>query len=167
MGRAYIAGILLASVGLMGLTSACQRQAPDTRAADEQAVRAADADSLKAAQAKDCERWATFYASDASLFPPNAPIVTGRDAIRNFCSQLAANAGFAISWQIAKVEVSRAGDLAYAQGSYEMTLNDAKGKPVTDRGKWVVVHKRQADGTWKFVADIFNSDLPAPVAPPR
>ena len=43
-----------------------------------------------------------------------------------------------------------------------MTVNDAKGKPVTDRGKYVEAWKKQADGAWKVVEDIYNSDLPAP-----
>ncbi len=31
-----------------------------------------------------------------------------------------------------------------------------------DRGKAVLVWKKQADENWKAVADIFNSDLPLP-----
>jgi ketosteroid isomerase-like protein len=41
-------------------------------------------------------------------------------------------------------------------------VNDAAGNPVTVRGKWVGVWKKQADGQWKLVADIGNSDGPAP-----
>ena len=40
---------------------------------------------------------------------------------------------------------------------------DASGKPMKDHGKYVEIFKKQADGTWKVVADIWNSDLP--VAP--
>jgi len=35
-----------------------------------------------------------------------------------------------------------------------------------DKGKYVTVYRKQPDGKWKVVADIFNSDLPAP-APPK
>ena len=55
-------------------------------------------------------------------------------------------------------------DLAYVSGSYELTENDASGKPMTDKGKYLEVWKKQANGSWKCVADIFNSDLP-PAAP--
>jgi ketosteroid isomerase-like protein len=54
--------------------------------------------------------------------------------------------------------VSSAGDLGYTTGSYEVTVNDAKGNPVTSRGKVVVVWKKQPDGSWKAVLDIWNSD---------
>jgi ketosteroid isomerase-like protein len=35
---------------------------------------------------------------------------------------------------------------------------------VNDRGKFVVVWKKQTDGAWMIVADIWNSDLPAATA---
>jgi ketosteroid isomerase-like protein len=43
-------------------------------------------------------------------------------------------------------------------------MNDAKGKPVTDRGKYATMWKKQVGGSWKVVVDISNSDLP--VTPP-
>ena len=45
-----------------------------------------------------------------------------------------------------------------------VTTTDPQGNPVTDRGKYVVVWKKQPDGSWKAISDIFNSDLPAPSA---
>jgi hypothetical protein len=77
---------------------------------------------------------------------------------------MVANPGFAVGWQPTTVEVSTAGDLGYTVGTYESTLQDEHGNPVTDRGKYVTVWKKQPDGKWKVVADIFNSDLPAPTA---
>jgi ketosteroid isomerase-like protein len=75
--------------------------------------------------------------------------------------------GVSISWSVSKVEVARAGDLAYLIGVYQMTSKDPQGKPVNDHGKLVEVWKKQPDGKWKTVADICNSDLPAPPpAPP-
>jgi ketosteroid isomerase-like protein len=40
-------------------------------------------------------------------------------------------------------------------------VNDAAGNPVTDNQKYVTVWRKGADGSWKVVADIFNSDNPA------
>lgn len=131
-------------------------------AAEEAALRAADAEWLKAFEQKDVERMVSFYAEGASVFPPNAPIVTGREAIRQMWTELVANPGFALSWESTKVEVAQSGELAWVQESYEFSLQGPDGKLQQDRGKAVLVWKKQADGSWKAVADIFNSDLPLP-----
>ncbi len=74
-------------------------------------------------------------------------------------AKLIGNPGFTVDWQINKLEVGRAGDLAYTIYTYQMTLNGANGKPITDQGKDMAVWKKQLDGAWKMVADTFNSDL--------
>ncbi|WP_460735630.1 YybH family protein [Lysobacter tyrosinilyticus] len=83
-------------------------------------------------------------------------------------SGLFASPGFALSWQTGKVEVARAGDIAYTLGSYQLTVNDANGKPIVDRGKYVTIWRKQPDGGWKSIVDTFNTDLPMePMAPAK
>ncbi len=130
-------------------------------AADEAAIRDMASAWVDAANAKDVERMVSGYTDDASLFRPNAPIATGKEAIRKVLSKSIERPGLSESNQVTKVEVSRMGDLAYSFGTYESTWNDPEGNPVTMRGKWVAVYKKQADGQWKQVADIGNSDGPA------
>ena len=57
--------------------------------------------------------------------------------------------------------VASAGDLAYGRGRYALDLTPPGGVPVQDVGKYIVVYRRQANGTWRAVSDIFNSDHPA------
>jgi len=96
------------------------------------------------------------------MFVPNSPLATGKEQIRKVWDSLVASPGFSISWQPGKVEVARSGDIGYSQRTYDLAMNDPKGNPMKDHGKYVVVWKKQADGSWKAVADIFNSDLPPP-----
>jgi len=160
--------VLMCCVALLGLTWGCAKQTvPDTREADERAVRESEIEASKALAAKDLESFISFFADDASGFYPNTPIITGKDAIRQSWKTVLALPGFAMSFQIVKVEVSRSGDLAYGHGTYTRTMNDATGKPVTDEGKYVIVYKKQPDGKWKVVADIGNSDLPEPAPPAK
>lgn len=168
MRQVYLPAVLVFSLGLMGFLAGCQRGARDTRAADERAIRdASDVDWLKAAQEKDVERVLSFYADDASVCPPNARIATGKEAIRALWSQLLGSPGFTVNWKTGKVEVSTAGDLAYQLGTYEITVTGPKSKPLTDRGKYVAVWKKQADGQWKVVLDIWNSNPPPAAASTR
>ena len=155
------ARVVLASIFLVVLlSSATGQQSSATRATGEAAIRAADAAGLKAAQAKDVAGATANYADDASWLPPHAPIVQGKEAIRSAWAQLLTTPGLKIDWQITKVEVSRAGDMAYTLYKYEMTMGAPNGAPIQDSGKDMAVWKKQADGTWKMVADTFNSDLP-------
>jgi ketosteroid isomerase-like protein len=131
---------------------------PDTRAADEAAIRAAATEWGNAAAAKDLEKTLSYYADDASMFPPNMPIATGAEARRKMWTEMLAPADLVLSITTAKVEVARSSDIAYETGTFEESFKDKKGKPVTIVGKYVVVWKKQANGQWKAVADIFNAD---------
>jgi uncharacterized protein (TIGR02246 family) len=125
--------------------------------ADEQAIRALDAAWSHAAQTKDLDKTVSFYADDASMLPPNMPIATGKDAIRAVWTQLLSAPGGSLTFSPAKVVVSGSRDLAYEIGTFQLTANDAQGKPSTSNGKFVVVWQKRA-GQWKVVADIFNDD---------
>lgn len=140
--------------------------APDTRAAEEAAVRKADADWVKAAQTKQVDAWVAFYADDATVLPPNDKTASDKDSIRKAAGDLLGLPGLVIAWQPTKIEVARSGDLAYDYGTYEMSANDASGKPATERGKYLEVWKKQADGNWKCIVDAWSSDTPAPATPP-
>jgi uncharacterized protein (TIGR02246 family) len=147
-------------VAMIFIASGCgEKTPPDTRGADESAIRALDAQWSKASAARDVDGAVSYYSDDASLLGPNAPIASDKQSIRGVWASLL-GADTSLTWQASKVEVSRSGDLAYVQGVYQMTSKDARGKATADNGKFVEVWKKQADGKWKTVADIFNSDLP-------
>ena len=124
---------------------------------DETAIRNADAEWSRAIEAKDLEKATSFYADDASVYPSNAPLVTGRDNIRQTWSHFFDTPGFQLQFAPTKVEVAKSGDLAYDAGTFEGKMNGSDGTPTTVQGKYVVVWKKQ-NGQWKAVADIFNMD---------
>jgi uncharacterized protein (TIGR02246 family) len=162
--RKKVAPVLLACAAVILLASGCGQQAPpDTRAADESTIRELDVKWSKAASAKDLETTVSYYADDASLLPPNTAIQTGKAAIHAAWAGLLGSVD-SIGWQPNKIEVSRSSDIAYVIGVYQMASKDPKGRSVLDHGKYVEVWKKQSDGNWKTVADIFNTDL-LPEAP--
>jgi ketosteroid isomerase-like protein len=100
-----------------------------------------------------------FYAPDAVLMPPNHEAVKGRPHIQRFLQGLI-DAG-AADFTLKTTKIESAGPLAYGRGVYGFSLPAPDGSRVRNAGKYVVVYRRQRDGTWKAVADIFNSDHPA------
>jgi ketosteroid isomerase-like protein len=137
---------------------------PDTRAADEAAIRKADTEWLKVGQAKQVDDWLGFYSDDAVVLPPNETTATTKDQIRKTVSELLGLPGLTIDWQLTKVDVARSGDLGYGYGTYKIDFKDPKSGSGSDHGKILEVWKKQADGNWKCVADTWSSDLPP--APP-
>ena len=153
---------LLCAAGLVCiLVIGCSSQSPQAQSSGESAIRAVEADWLKAAKAKDLSGFVSFYAEDAALMAPNAPVATGA-AIQQSLGQLFALPGFSLTFESTKIVVAGSGDLAYTQGRYELTFNDDQGRPATDKGKYVNVFRKQANDAWKVTADIFNSDNPPP-----
>ena len=121
----------------------------------EKAIRAASADSVSAAQAKDLDKTVSYYAPNAIMFGVGAP-VQGIEGIRKVWQQLLATPNLQIHLTTLSVEVSRSGDLGWEYGSFQGTSTDKNGKTVTQTGKYVVIWKLQPDGSWKIEADLSN-----------
>jgi ketosteroid isomerase-like protein len=153
--------VVTACFALLSLTLVITSSAADTKAT-EQNLRDLDDQWSAAAGAKDLEKTVSFYSEDAIVMPPNASAATTKEAIRKVWQDLLASPGLVISWKTTKIEVAKSGDLACLSGTYELTMNDPNGKPINDRGKYVEVWEKHADGKWKCGTDIWNSDGPAP-----
>jgi ketosteroid isomerase-like protein len=54
--------------------------------------------------------------------------------------------------------VAKSGDLGFTTGTYEDSFKGTDGKMVSEKGKYVCMWKKQKDGTWKAIHDIWNSD---------
>lgn len=159
MTNRYLAGCV---AGLLLALSACSDTptAVDTSAADQKAIR--DGETAWAADwaSRNVDKIAAHYADNASLMAPDLPIMQGKEAIRNGLTQLLSDPNAMLNFTPATVEVSK--DLGYTQGTYTMTMTNPKTKKVeTEKGKYVTVYKKQADGSWKAIEDINNADSPA------
>jgi uncharacterized protein (TIGR02246 family) len=152
-------------VGTVILGGCTQTPAPvDPAAARDAAVKAVrdlEAAWVKDANSRDPEKWVAYYADDATVVQANYPVAKGKDAIRSALKQTVTDPALALNFRADVIEVSASADLAYAQGSYEMTTTDPNTKmPVTERGKYLTVYRKQADGSWKAVEDMQSPDGP-------
>jgi uncharacterized protein (TIGR02246 family) len=146
------------------LTQGCQqhvREAAHSHEADINVLRDVEIAEEQAWISKDIEKALGFYANDAILMFPNMPAIVGKDSIRVYMKSSFADTAFTVQYQITGVDVAQSGDLGYTQGTVTSATTDPKsGKVVTDRGKWLTVRRKQADGSWKIVRDAWSSDLP-------
>ena len=122
------------------------------------AIEAANARFSEAFARGDANALSAMYTSDAIAFPPDSEMIRGNEAIGEFwkATRDSGVRGAALT----TVEVGRSGDFAYEVGKVSLTIQPAGEEPTTAVAKYVVVWKRQADGSWKLHRDIWNS-LPA------
>ena len=143
----------------IGCAKAPPAAQPDTRSADEQAIRESEIAWSQAYATKNIERIVAQYADDGSSIIPGFPILTGKDAIQAGVKEQLADPRFALSFQTSKVEISKSGDIAYTQGAFTFTGTDAKTKrAITSKGHYVEVYRKQPDGSWKVEEDIATND---------
>jgi uncharacterized protein (TIGR02246 family) len=122
------------------------------------AIEAANAKFSDAFARGDTKALAAMYTSDAIAFPPGSEMVRGNEAIGAFWK--ATRDGGVQKAVLTTIDVGRSGDVAYEVGKVSLTIQPAGKESTTAAAKYVVVWKRQADGSWKLHRDIWN-DLPA------
>jgi len=158
-----IAGRISLLVVVLILAGCAQQpapEAPDTRAADEAAIRTLIKQWSDSAATKDPAKFAAFYAEDAAFLFENMPLVTGKTAIAEALGPMMQDPNWALTFGPTKVEVARSGDIAYETGTYQITMTDQKTKkPVPTKGKYIVVWKK-VGGTWKVAVDSPTADPP-------
>ena len=148
--------------------SACRQEpptpaaaAPDTHNADIKTITDDEVQWNSDWAAKDAAKILTHYADDAILMAPGMEALKGKDAIKGGIDGMVADKALSLKFKAANVVVSTAGDLAYTQGDYTMTMTDpATHKVLNDHGNYVTTYRKQPDGSWKAVADIATSALP-------
>jgi ketosteroid isomerase-like protein len=127
---------------------------------EEAAIRRADTELVAAANAHDVDRWMKCFAPEAKMMPPNEPPIVGAEAIRKVAVEMMAIPEFAVVHRLEKVEVSRSGDMGWVSYSFELTVRDANGRPVTQKGKDISLYRKASDGSWKVIVDIWSEYKP-------
>lgn len=143
------------AIGVLFATSCAPKVDTDATA---KALTQLDDDWAKAAATRNAETVASFYAADAIAYPPNEPVAIGQPAAMKVWAAYFADSTFSISWKTDHAGASQSGDLGFTAGTYEDSFRGPDGAMVHETGKYVCVWKKQTDGTWKAVHDIWNAD---------
>ena len=128
-------------------------------AAEETKIRDLETAWNKDWAAKDVDKIAAHYADDAMLMTPGGPAMKGIAVIHEGLKPFMADPNMALSFAAQHVEVAKSGDVAFTQGTYTMTMSAPKTKkPSTEKGTYVTVYKKMANGTWMAMEDINTPD---------
>jgi uncharacterized protein (TIGR02246 family) len=158
MKKANVVGVALCLFSMSQPSTA--QTGKGLSAADTARINESTQTFVKSALAKNWATVAGLYADDAVVNPPNEPAVKGRAAIQAWLERFPP----LTELKFTNLKVEGREDLAYVHGTYAMTIAPPGASPQKDSGKYVEVRRRQPDGRWLIVVDIYNSDLQA--APP-
>jgi uncharacterized protein (TIGR02246 family) len=152
---------LLACVGMCGCAPQ-QTSGGSTGSRGGDAVRAQiEQNAARFAEAfnrGDVAAVAAMYDTGGVVLAPNAPVMRGRQNIEALWAGARQQGFKTLTLSVNSVEVI--GSHAIELGSYTLVIQPQGQGEMTDRGKYVVLWKRQADGTWKLYRDAFNTSMP-------
>ena len=162
MRNTIVAGVLLA---IVACAKADETPAHDP-AADKAAVDAVRNQEQTFLNAGNVDSLLTLYADDIDMMAPGAPAARGAAAVREVAAGMLRDATPSVSYTSSSVEIT--GDIAIDRYAATFTVTPKSGGPATTETiKGLHVLRRQADGSWKIIQDIWNADPPAaPPAPP-
>jgi uncharacterized protein (TIGR02246 family) len=112
----------------------------------------------KVAKTDSLERILSYWADDAVCLFPDQGVIKGKEAIREMLKGTANIPGFEVSWEPKEAYVSSDGDMAYVIAQNSFNLPDSLGNIMTTYNKSIEIWRRQNDGSWKCVVDMYNSD---------
>ncbi len=148
----------------VGVAASCgERPVPPAAASSRSASKVElgqmNRDFAAALNGKDAKRAASYYTVDAVLYPPNEEPVRGREAIEAYWKG-AIETGGVRDATVETADAMSSGDLGYEIGSFTLTANGPDGTPVTDRGRYVELLRRDADGIWYSTMGMWNAPPP-------
>lgn len=158
------AALAFAMAGCHGADDMAPAAAPDTHDADVKAIGDFEAQWNKDYEARDLDKLTAHYADDAVLMTPGSPAMQGKEAIRGGMQGMMKDPALTLQFKASRIDVS--GGLGFTQGSYVMHMTDPKShKVMEEHGSYVTTYRKQADGSWKVMADIATAsgpDMPVP-----
>jgi ketosteroid isomerase-like protein len=117
-------------------------------------------DFAKALTTKDAVAAAIVYDENASILPPNEPIVTGRANIQAYW-QGAIDAGI-IDATVKTIDAKSNGNLGYEIGTFTMRFHGANNDTIVEVGKYTEILERNEKGTWISTYGMWSSNAPMP-----
>ena len=162
--RAYLGFVLLLTLlAGFGCQPASQQPDPEAKAAAMAADRAAidklRSDYQSAFNSNDAAAAGAYFTESAVSMPPNREALIGRQAITDDMGAMFEGMGAEL--MISSEEVEVGGDWAFDRGTFTMKMTPkGDGESMEDKGKYLVIFQKQADGSWKLAREVWNSDNP-------
>jgi ketosteroid isomerase-like protein len=98
----------------------------------------------------------TYYSNDATLLPPDLDIIQGSNGIGNFWTKITSMGLKFDTLTVAEVRPSDDGQEVHEIGRYFLKMERPGQAPVSEKGKFLFVWKKQPDNSWKIDTHMWN-----------
>ena len=147
--------------------SSCQSDLADAiedtaTQAEVESLRSAALAYQEAASAKNADAVVDMYDETALMIPPNAEIVDeGLEGVEAYQFGFIVTPGVSLDFELVRVEVAASGDIGWTFAIGNITIQREGEEPGRDIVRDFHTWKKQADGSWKIVVDMWNSGMPS------
>lgn len=125
-----------------------------------EAMDAIEADYIAAYNAGDAAGVAALFAADGLQSPPLMAALDAAGIEAALAAQFVEGMSFAL--EVEREDYVASYNMVAAWGAFTVTATPVEGEPVVSSGRYGVVSRMEADGTWKIFRHIYNYEVPPP-----
>ena len=152
--------LMTACVALFFLAVGCTEKKETPKSATVEELGQMNRDFGKELTAHDAKAAAMLYDENASLLPPNEPMVTGRENIQKYWQNFID--GGVIDATTKTIDTKNDGKLGYEIGTFAIHFKGTKGDTLLEKGKYTEILKLDSlSGKWISTYGMWSADEPA------
>ena len=146
---------------LVLLLAACAAPSSEARSTDtanvaqlRESVMQADLDFAADFAQRRTEGWVSWFDTGGVQVAPSGETPRGHAAVRAHMQKEFADSAMILAWRPVMAEISNDGSMAHTIGTWDFHVRGKDSAATAGTGHYLTVWRRQADGSWKVLADI-------------
>lgn len=154
--------IVIGTLVLLLILTSCSQESKQSsylNASDIKAVEHLIAEFDRCARDSDLDTFLSYSMDDVVSLAPSEPAIVGKDVMRPWYKNFYAT--FDIDMKHEPIETHSFGDVVIHRGNAKGTITPKTGgEPIHLNNKYLLVLRRQTDGSLKIWRAVFNSNTP-------
>jgi ketosteroid isomerase-like protein len=156
---------VVATVCVLPLVGCATTSGKTSHAADEAAITEFNKKYLGSINAGDIATLSSLTTEGHIMMAPGRPPIVGKKANDEANGRAFQNFNIVETWTPVETVIAESGDLAFQRGTYTVKATPKAGAAPgtnipTSTGTFMRIYRKQPNGEWRMVRDMFNNDQP-------